>query len=139
MPAVCFRSCFHILTVAKRFIVSKLVRRVTHLLLFHQTKSTFPLWSYRSSNAPRSSFCKFFAWLLEQSSIQFSLMVLGVWYPRCHRCTKMYQLLKELSNITQWLFGSSPQSHLFRKILESHPLHSWLLTTSLIEAEVVPT
>jgi len=51
----------------------------------------------------------------------------------------MYQLLKELSNITQWLFGSSPQSHLFRKILESHPLHSWLLTTSLIEAEVVPT
>ena len=112
MPALCFRSCFHLLTVAKRFIVSKLVPRVTHLLSFHQTKSTFPLWSYWWSNAPRSSFCKFFACLPEQSSIQFNLMVLGVWYPRCCRCTKMYQFLEKLLNNTQWLFGSSPQSNL---------------------------
>jgi len=37
----CQLSHFHLLTVAKSFIVSKLVPRVTHLLSFHQTKSTF--------------------------------------------------------------------------------------------------
>jgi len=52
------------------------------------------LWS----NAPQSSFCKFFACLLEHSSIQFNLMVLGgtqdvIGAPKCTGCWKNYQMM----------------------------------------------
>lgn len=53
-------------------------------------------------------------------------MVLGIRYPRCRRCTKVYHLLEKLSYSTQWLFGLSPESNI-RKILGSHPFHSYLV------------
>jgi hypothetical protein len=110
MPTFCFRPLFHLLTVAIGLIVSKVVWIVTHLLSFHQTKTTSP-WHILVVRCTLFFLLQIFYLLKRAVSNTILSYGAGCSIPKTSKVHQNVTVVEKLSKKTQWLLESSSQAY----------------------------